>query len=374
MKIGVLTFHRPLNYGALLQAYALLTVLNKLGADAEIIDYRNLFLEKLYAYPGYLEQRGLRNKLRYILFSRREKEKRKKFETFRTDYLRLKCAPKYRHDGLISCNSTYDCFIVGSDQVWSPNAHRLDGSFFLDFVDDSSRKFSYAASFGVSDIPECFYGLYRQWLEGFAMISVREAQGSRIVSSICPDAVPRMDVDPVLLLTKLEWMELMDLHQAKEKYVFVYSFGVTDNQKRMIRECYSNGLKVVVEGRGHSRNIGVPCTYIDTLDPREFLQTLYSASYVVTNSFHGTALSILFEKPFSMEYLPDTKNGVNSRLENIISITGLESCVLSNETNAAAQMRMSIDWKRVHGQLDFFRQDSICYLKKVIAGEYTNCR
>ena len=109
-KVGIITFHRALNYGALLQAFALRAAVNELGTCADIIDYRNDFLEEMYEYPRYFSQRGVKNRIRYILYSRIEKEKRKRFEAFRQQYLGTSAEGGYKKDDLYKLNSCYDAF------------------------------------------------------------------------------------------------------------------------------------------------------------------------------------------------------------------------------------------------------------------------
>lgn len=149
MTVGILTFHRALNYGAVLQAYALKTAIETKGHKAEIIDYRNSVIESLYKYPKLSDQKTIKDKIKYILCSRWEKSKRDKFELFRKTQLEIENAKAYTEGDIADIKDLYDVFLVGSDQVWNPDAHNFDKNFYLDFVSQKHKKHSYAASFGV---------------------------------------------------------------------------------------------------------------------------------------------------------------------------------------------------------------------------------
>ena len=152
MKVGILTFHRATNYGAVLQAFALKRAIEKKGHSADVVDYRNQKIESLYEYKGFFAQKGLKNKIRFVLRVNEGKRRRIKFDKFRSEFLGLESAVVYTKDNIDLANSVYDTFFVGSDQVCNPGAHDFDKNFYLDFVSDNSKKRSYAASFGVSEI------------------------------------------------------------------------------------------------------------------------------------------------------------------------------------------------------------------------------
>ncbi len=366
-KIGIVTFHRVLNYGALLQAFALRTAIMEIGVQAEIIDYRNDILEKMYEYPGYFSQRGIKNKLRYIFYSRTEKKKRKRFEAFRQNYLGIKDVTVYRKDDLSRLNGKYDAFFSGSDQVWSPHAHKLDGSFFLDFVSDPKKKYSYAASFGVAYIKKDYYGLYKKWLNDFQICSVREKQGEALIHQMM-DIPVRIDADPVLLLAKEEWKSVLRFKEQRDskKYVFIYSFGMTEIQKKMAIVCYKAGLKIYIVGESIFNPLGVPCEFVGDLGPKEFAEMLYGASFVITNSFHGTALSIVYNVPFALEYLVGSASKSNSRLENIIAETNLQARILTEKTDFSAMLNSDICWNDVNALVNKMRTRSMDYLRECL--------
>lgn len=363
MKVGILTFHRALNYGALLQAFALRQVILSLGVNADIIDYRNDMMEKLYEYPSFSKQLGLKNKLRYLLYSKTEKQKRKRFENFRTNDLGIKQGVSYNRDTILQTNGQYDLFFTGSDQVWSPDAHKLDGTFFLNFVEDSNKKKSYAASFGVAQIQDVYKPLYQKWLNAFSICSVREEQGKSIIEAIS-DVPVRIDVDPVLLLHRDEWISKLNIKKTSERYAFIYSFGLSHNQKRMAEECYRAGMKIYIVGTSLRNPLDVPCEFLGDLGPKEFVHILSNASFVITNSFHGTAFSIVFNVPFAVEYLSGSAKKANSRIENIVQKTRTNSCLLSSESSTKKLLENKIAWNDVNNYVDRMRKESLDYIRR----------
>ena len=145
MKIGILTFHRALNYGAVLQCYALKKTLQKCNVSVEVIDYRNKFIEKFYS-PFYIEKFNIR-KIGYMFYSFYSKCKRNIiFKQFRRDYLSLSNRT-YNQNNISDADYEYNAIIVGSDQVWNFNLSDRDETYLLDFV-NTARRFAYAASFG----------------------------------------------------------------------------------------------------------------------------------------------------------------------------------------------------------------------------------
>ena len=364
-KIGIITFHRALNYGALLQAYALKTKLEILGSDAQIIDYRNDFLEQMYAYPGFMGQKGAKNKLRYLLYHKAENAKRENFEAFRQTYLGLKNAKVYKKDNIINAAREFEVFITGSDQVWSPDAHNMDPVFFLDFVTDVTKKKSYAASFGVSEVNPELQELYNQYLKDYEICSVREEQGANIISQMM-DKPTRVDVDPVFLLSKEAWAERLGLHRTKDRYAVIYSFGLSETQKEMANQCCKAGMKIFIIGESMRNPLDVPCRLLGNLGPREFAQLLFGASFVITNSFHGTALSIVFQVPFALEFLAGAAKKANSRLDNLVRKTHLESRVMSAGADLKQILDADIDWNEVGFEVDEMHRTSSKYLRGIV--------
>lgn len=360
MRIALLTFHRALNYGALLQAYALKTVLEKLGNSVSVIDYRNQVIEDAYYYQSFFERKGFKSKIKYIIQGSTEISKRNKFERFRNDKLSLS-DKEFTKVNIHSINQLYDLFVVGSDQVWNYNAHGFDTTYFLDFVEDNSKKRSYAASIGLSTLSDSYMIEYKRLLNNYQIVSIREKQGKDLLNS-CGISNVRVDVDPTLLLTSSEWKQVASDYSISENYIFAYYFELTPSLKLFVEKlAKATGCIVVYVGNAFKSPFDCSCLGLKDASPEEFVSAISNASYVVTNSFHGTALSIVFNRPFFVELL-QSDSAVNSRLSNILQETFLEHRQLTCFKDINEACESSINWDEVNDIISSKRHDSVAYL------------
>lgn len=357
-KVGILTFHNALNYGAVLQTYALQQTISQLPAKVEIIDYRCPQIEKQYRSilgAGKKIDR-IKHGLMYFQYCQRNRI----FAHFCNHRLKLSKQYFISQKELLKVNSQYDFFVVGSDQVWNAFITGLDETYLLNFVDNNRKKISYAASFGFPELPDEWKPRYKLLLESFYGLSVREQQGADILGNLTGrDA--HVHIDPVLLMKADEWKRIA-APIKEQNYIFVYLMAKTETILKFIEELANQtGYKVIWFGPGLRRPIRAK--YIRTGSPEEFLGYLLNASYVVTNSFHGTAFSILFHKAFFIELLPRQHNS-NSRLEQILNLFHLSDRLILDKTKINIQGH--IDYAEVEKILDKEREKSIHYLKKVL--------
>ena len=360
MKIGIVTFHRALNYGALLQAFALQYALTKLDAEPYLLDYRNPVIENLYSYPTFSERKTMKEKIKFLIQGKFEIERREKFEKYRKQFLNLS-ETIYTPDNIGLSSDKYDLFITGSDQVWNYDAHNFDANFFLKFVNQKSKKFSYAASFGVSSIPDTHKDVYFDLLNDFSMCSVREEQGIHILDGL-GISQRRLDIDPTMLLTKEEWKTQFNIPQkSDEKYIFVYYFELTNTLRDYIENLSNEtGYTVIYIGNPFKSPFKCKNKALKTADPIEFIYAISNAEYVVTNSFHGTALSIIFNKNFYVELLKKYAK-VNSRIDNILKMFNLENHLICRTRSLE-----ETDWSCVNKKMEELRSRSLEYLGGLI--------
>ena len=209
-KIAVLTFHRSLNYGAVLQAYGLVKAIEKLGCNCEILEYRNKKLERNDSIKRFLRINGLFRTLYQIFEMPFWFIRKYKFNAFLS--LLGSSQKIFKIDSYIE--KEYDKFFVGSDQVWNYKITGGDPAFFFNGISDMTKINSYAASFGLNSIPNELCSKYKQGLIRFSKISVREPQGATIVKNLTGiDA--KLVIDPSLLLAKDEWLSLI----GSKKYI-----------------------------------------------------------------------------------------------------------------------------------------------------------
>jgi hypothetical protein len=358
--VGVITFHRAINYGALLQAYALQEVLIKLRCRCNIIDYRNVRLESLHKENTLTDCHNWKEICRLIFYSKYHNKKVKKFREFSLSHLNLSDG-YYGIDELRKITSEYDKFICGSDQIWNYKITNFDKAYFLDFVENKLQKYSYAASFGLDNIPSEYREEYKILLLNFNKITVRERQGAEIYKSLIGDDA-EVVLDPTMLLSKLEWEKITTDYIKKDNYILLYLFGMSPTLKKFVKKLSKQtGCEIV--SISYSLLNGLKATYERCVGPTEFLGLFKNARYIITNSFHGTAFSINFNKDFFIEMLPESKGG-NSRLENILDLFGLRGRQIINGENTHVQEH--IDYNQINQKLLVERQNSLNFLQKII--------
>ena len=217
-KTATITFHKAVNYGAILQAYALQRSILKLGIDNDIIDYDCKLISNVYKL---INIKSVKSFIKSLIAFRIYYYKKNKFKSFIKKYIIL--TNPVTKDILKSeeFNNKYDFFITGSDQVWNYEITNLDDAYFLNFVKDESKVKSYAASFGISCIPENLRLKYKNYLKRFSSILVREKTGAKLIENLIDKKV-NIVLDPVLLLNKNEWNEIIfktKFDDIKDKYI-----------------------------------------------------------------------------------------------------------------------------------------------------------
>lgn len=361
MKIGIITFHKAINYGAVLQTYALQKVLEDMDADPEIIDYKCEYIENTYKLFSISSIRNLKCFISSLIYLPIKISKKNKFNKFRNDYLKLSSEINNRIQ-LDNSNCLYKSFITGSDQVWNLKCTGYDTTYFLDFVKDTSKKFSYAASFGSADIEKNQKEKYMYLLKDFNKISVREKQGLKIIGELI-DKEGYVHLDPTLLLKEESWRNLCS-NGKYNNYILIYLMVHSQTALAFAEDlAKQTGCKIIYINSGLTKK--VKGTYVRTAGPKEFLSLFAGAKYVVTNSFHGTAFSINFNKEFFVELLPPPSK-VNSRLENIMDLLDLRERQIINGKND--NIHKPINYSQVNSVLEEERRNSIKYLRSIVEG------
>lgn len=359
-RIGIITFHRAINYGAVLQVLALQEKLRELGAEPYVLDYRNSKLEQHHKQMKLSNSKGIKELIIFMMVKRNYNKKFNAFREFSGKYLKIS-EPYYNLEDLKKADSKYDKFITGSDQVWNYKISDLDNAYFLSFTKDSSKKNSYAASFGVKSIPEEKTEEYYRLLKDFNTLLVREKQGAQIVNKLLDENV-EVVLDPTLLITKDKWLEIAE-DTVNDRYILVYTFGGSKNIMEFAKNlAIKKRCKIIVISSTYKRS-SQNVQYVKTAGPEQFLGLFKNAEYVITNSFHGTVFSINLNKQFSTELLPSTV-GTNSRMEDVLELFNLKDRQLLNSDPSIAERL--IDYKKVNQILEIERDKSISLLKNII--------
>lgn len=368
-KVGIITLHRIVNYGSVLQAYATQKVLQKLGYEAEFIDY----------YPERMHMLGMLKRIK----NKKEKFKKnvflrnmarliilpsyfKRFYTFHTfikKHLRL-TEKVYHTEEKIEANlPKADIYCTGSDQVWNTGWNeKIDSPFFLKFVPKEKKCIAYAASFGKAKLEEWEKEETKELLQKYSYIAMREKSGVKILENLGIKNATHV-LDPTLLLNKKEWEELISKKYENKKYIFMYNI----NHNKKLDE-YARKLSKIKK----MPIIIVSYNYHDVLktghlkcNPRveDFLSLIANAEYVLTDSFHCTAYSINFNKNLLVAY-PEK---FSTRLASIVELTGITNRVIDNYEDLSICDR-KIDFKYANNILEEERKKSITYLKQALEG------
>lgn len=295
MKIGIVTFQRADNQGALLQCYALHSYLKKLEANTEVIDYRTNHIERIYKIfplsknPKFLIKRWMRGIRCYSTLKKRQ-------ENFRRLREKICLSPSYTNSQLKQKPLDYDLIFTGSDQVWNTNITcGFDDIFYLNFP-GSYVKASYAASLGSTDNPAFQKDYFREKLSAFDGLSVREKDAAAFISETVSKPAVQC-VDPTLLLERSEWEMLTKEAEISlpERYVLLY-FVQKSPELLKIAEKIAKERNIPVVCLDQNVQLDCETIYHTTAGPIEFVKMIQNAETVVTSSFHATAFSCIFER------------------------------------------------------------------------------
>lgn len=361
-RIAILTIQKVFNYGAVLQSFALQKYLEEGGVETEIVDLirdksGNQSKDKSYLIIFLRKYIKKINQFRhYIINSYHFKDfglkllKRKnlKFLDFNKKKLTF-TNNKYDNTNLIILNELFDAFLCGSDQIWNSSFEFDISPYLLGFVDDRKKKISLSASVGVDYIGDYYKNKFKKNIGRFNSISVREEQSKELISKYTDKDIDVL-FDPVFLYNKKEWAQILDLESKinKKKYILCYSLGADDLQsikiaKQILKLNEYEKIEIVKIGR-HRNDLYYSDLNINwDVGPIDFINLLINAEFVVTNSFHGTAFSINFEKQFFSILNPD--NDRNSRILNLLEKVQLKNRILYNESEVTSK---KIDYKIVN--------------------------
>ena len=372
-KTGVLTFSRSLNYGSTLQAWALTKTLKDLGAEPEILDYEPRGYRDIYA--TFRLPTGKRwlvyDALHLILlpfFVRRKRDFQRFWDRHYPKTDRVFRSP----ETLQEQERRYETLICGSDQIWNCRARDFDEQYMFPGL-EGIRKVSYAVSINSGEVGDSA-GKHRAWLNDFAHLSVREPNSREQLKKLLgEDREVSVCLDPTLLLQAEDFRPLMAPRAQEEPYIFFYSVRMRENALQAAEKvAAATGLRALtlISGTGspyylkHRRVIGLPR---GSVGPDMFLSLAAHASCVVTDSFHGTAFSVIFHKPFCSiaRKGKDGKPVDDVRMKNLLKLVGLEDRWVMPE-EAAAVMDREIDWDRVDRLRMAEAERSRAYLRKAL--------
>ncbi len=365
-KIGLITYHSAYNYGSALQAFATQEVISALSHEkVEIIDYRTT--EQARVYSLYRRKHGLSIFIKDcclfpVHFKRVKRNER--FEAFFEKRMNLTDRVSSPEQAQTLINE-YKVMISGSDQIW--NKHSLEladvswdemNPYLL--VGYDGVKISYASSVGNMTDEDILH--IKEYIEQFDYVSCRESSSANKIKSLTMCS-PSEVLDPTFLINQEKWIELLSLQKNNEKYILFYGLGGIGYLHSTLKV-----LKPYANDKGCKLKVVMPYAYLPfqganvefcaDAGPKEFLELILNAQEVVTNSYHGTILSINFEKDF---YSICTEGGSEFRKTEILKKLGLENRTISS-VSQINECSDSIDYTSVRKALSDLRENSIKYL------------
>ena len=362
-KIGIITETNGLNLGNSLQNYALQHTLKSLGVEPYTIirndNYQHLPSMNVIFLHNTLKRIialifNYNNYRKNVLEIAKKKVVYSPFDKL----IQFKKVSSYKKEFINRELKDIDVFIAGSDQIWNPN-FLVTEIPFLTFT-TKNKRIAYAASFGVSEIPNEKKNAYIKWLKGIKNISVREESGAKIVKDLIDKDVPVV-LDPTLLLSKDEWAGIAKKPKfdLPAKYLLLYFLG----ERTQEFDCVIRKLSVeynlkIIDILDKSKN------YYYNVGPAEFIYLIQHAAGIYTDSFHGSVFSIIMKKPFVV-INRSTKNicDMSSRIDTLLKTFSLESRRGRIENKFCFEQFFYIDFSDVDKKIEIEKVRSINYLK-----------
>lgn len=369
MKVGIITYHRSHNYGAVLQAYALSAYIKNTGNEPLFIDYWPNYRKGMYDLINcFFLKRDLSiiNKILVIIaiaFSFPEKLIRYiKFHRFIKTKFKV-CRKTKVNNG---CDIKNDCdlYIFGSDQIWRYNFFRsykgFDSAYWGKYPKSKSLKITYAASMGIIHINPEKMEFIKSHIPNFSAISVREEILEKIIQPFA-DYPVITTLDPVFLLSPKEWGKIIPPKvKINNKYVLFYNLTFAPGAKKVVYTIAEEINAKVIEITGRVIPFKNPRYFCQTAGPKDFVNLIRYADFVISTSFHGIALSILFKKQFYAMGM------INNRMRAINLMEKLQISERFLESNDNFNIKNRIDYEAVEQKLAVERNKSMNFLLKYL--------
>lgn len=369
-KVGIMTWIQYQNYGTALQAGALSKIIKMMGYETFNINYypRAINDSSHYSLRG-IYNKGIGIIKRTFNGQYTSEGKSQLYKRYLSANLNITepCNTKVE---LADLNDRFDAFICGSDQIWSPLG--FDENYFLSYVRNSNKMIAYAPSIGLTKIDNPIVRDKMKKLIGrFKHLSIREQQGAELIRRLC-DKNAKVVLDPTLLLSPKEWnaFEQQAVYETSllpNKYIICYFLGDYTQYMQKVKEI-SNKLHmpyfIIPQFKLQSQD--EHCVPFD-VGPAEFLKLWSHAAYAITDSFHGVAFSLNYNKPFSVfkRFKEDAHDNQNSRVVNILRLVNLESRILEN--NKQPNCFLELDFSEANNRLNELRKQSLEYLRQALS-------
>lgn len=379
MRIGILTLPLSNNYGSIIQAFALQKILKELGHDALTVDFSYQPTWILYLKiitKNLIDKYVLRKNIKHLLPVFPNKKEKTTIEKHIANFILENIQTTETLSSTKQINKLkkyqFEAFVVGSDQVWRPKYSPDLRTFFLDFVEDNkkTKRIAYAPSFGVADweFTPSLTEKCKKLVQRFDAISVREDSGVKLCKDhLGVDAIHLLD--PTFLVDKDEYLTLIENDKPPENknILTLYILDQTPEKLEIINKIQQH-LTLEINSVMPQRKFS---TYTDKdIDQCVFppitkwLSSFRDAQFVITDSFHGTVFSIIFNKPFLS--IGNKSRGL-ARFTSLLKLFGLENRLIFNVEDLTSElMSCSIDYDTINKSLLDHKKKSILFLKSAL--------
>lgn len=373
-KIGIITFHRSYNYGSVLQAYALQKKIKELAPEVscEHIDYYPPNYKKMRSI--FVPIKSVRNLVRNIIALIKlypiTNKRAKAFDNFVKENISLSKKSWYEVESIEEIDELYNIVIAGSDQIWNCTVSDFSPAYLFRKV-KRAKKTSYAPSLGSGDFTKIKDSKCFDDLNSFSYISTREASGARRIEKYLkkPENTIPVVIDPTLLLNENEYENIISKEKIDGEYIFFYSVDQSNISLKIASE-FAKKLNIPIISIYSSKSSIRLKTYGIKLSrkssPSDFLSLIKNAKYVLTDSFHGTAFSVIFRKNF-FSICHKNEKIRDSRINNLLSSINLQNRMLFIEEPLKKDLSIPVDFLSIESDLEEFKKSSIEYLNEIIS-------
>lgn len=356
-KAAFITIHVGANFGSVLQSIATAKIIESLGKDPLLINY----IPERVTYRRFFKKMfsGLVPFIKNLVFLPNSIRNKHIYGSYLKRYCPMS-APIYDRDDFARKCPVADFYITGSDQVWnSKHNEGFNDRYYFAQTPDNAIRISFASSIGETELSEEHMTRIKSLLSRYKAISVREESARQLIQSMGLKAIHLLD--PTFLLNKDEWQSYMSSRKVKEEYLLIYTpyntVGKNDIYDAARKIAKKMNLKIVTFSWDWRKERMADRT-ITYATPGDFLSLMHHATYVVTNSFHGTAFSINLNKQFCV-FLP---SAFSTRITSIIKLCGLEHRMIVDKFELD-KLQKIIDYSKVNDILNKERAKSIDFLK-----------
>ena len=373
-NVGLITYHSAYNFGSMLQAYATQTRIRELGYDCRILNYR--MSEQKYYYGKSIRTRyGLKTTVKDLLqlFHYSDRKKRAEgYENFINTYLSMTEEFEDPAD-FARISKRFEILVSGSDQIWNKHSnelHRVDWKYMDPYVlrGFEGKKISYASSIG-NMVGKTEIEMLIDRIRDFAHISFREKETAEKFSKLLNREITDV-LDPTFLLSKIEWIKYLGLTKDSEKYILYYSLdGIKGYKEKLLI------LEQLAQKKGMKIRVVTPLAtvpynskYIEfhpEYSTLEIINAIYNASMIITDSYHGSIISINLNKDL---YSICGRNASDFRKTDILNRLGLSNRIVTSIEDCLNMSNKSIDYDEVNQKRNALEVKSIAYLKNSLIG------